>query len=151
MPGGPASDGSQTRREVVAGVVILGQALILGVVALVVVATPHSVCHTAASGARTCGGASDAGQAASIAGVGLLALAVAVALLAHARWASRAGFALSTLLTATGVAIVGFTYANASASDRSTYAALWILGMVGVAIMAIPIPLLWGAAMEEGA
>jgi hypothetical protein len=151
MPAGPASEGGLTRRESVAGVVILGQALILGVAALVIVATPHSVCHTAASGARTCGGASDAGQAAGVAAVALLACAVAIALLAHARWAPRAGFGLSTLLTAAGLAILGFTYANASASDRSTYGWLWIAGMIGVAILAIPIALLWGAIPGDGA
>src|SRR5207237_5848790 len=57
---------------------------------------------------------------------------------AHAQWALRAGLGISALLTMAGLAVLAATYATASAGDRSTYGALWIVGLVLVAIFAAP-------------
>jgi hypothetical protein len=140
---------SRLRRQTLAGVIMLLQALIFLVGALVIVATPHSVCHVAASGIRRCGQRGET-NVAWVAGGAIVLLVVSSALLADARWAPRAGLALSALLATAGVAVVAVTFASASHSDRSTYGALWIVGLVVVAVFAAPVPLLWpGAAGSQ--
>jgi hypothetical protein len=138
------------RRETLAGVIMLLQAFIFLVGALVIVATPHSVCHVAASGVRRCGQSGDTGVLWALAGA-LVVLVVALALLARWRWAPRAGLALSGLLATAGVVVLAVTFASASHADRSTYGALWVIGLVLVGVFAAPVPLLWPRAVEDGA
>lgn len=129
---------------------MLLQGLILLVGALAIVAIPHSVCHVAASGVRRCGQSGETDVLAVVGGA-LVVLVVAVALLARWRWASPAGLALSVLLATAGVAVVAVTFANASPADRSTYGALWIIGLALVGVFAAPVPLLWPRAFGDRA
>jgi uncharacterized membrane protein len=138
------------RRQTLAGGIMLLQGLVLLVGALVIVATPHSVCHVAASGVRRCGQSGET-DLLGVVGGALVVLVVAVALLAHWRWAPRAGLVLSVLLATAGVAVVVVTFASASHSDRSTYGALWIIGLALVGFFAAPVSLLWPQAFDNRA
>jgi hypothetical protein len=129
-------------REALAGTVMVLQALALLVGALAVVAIPHSVCHTTSAGIRRCGGTSGSGAAAALAGAAVIVLVVAVALIAQAHWARGIGLVVSAVLAGGGLVALGVSFLNASADDRSTYGALWIIGLVVVAIFAAPVPLL---------
>lgn len=139
----PAAPSSGAGRERLAGAIMLVQSLMLLLGALLVVAVPHSVCHVGAGGVRRCGQSGEGGDAAAFAGGAAVVLAVAVALLVRARWAPRVGLGLSGLLTAAGLGVLVATFAGASADDRSTYGALWVLGLIAVALLAAPLPLLW--------
>jgi hypothetical protein len=108
------------------------------------------VCHVAAGGIRRCGQSGE-GNVAWVAAGAIVLLVVGVALLAHSRWAPRAGLAVSALLATAGVAVLAVTFASASHSDRSTYGALWILGLLVVAVLAAPVPLLWPGALADPA
>src|SRR5436305_10236425 len=134
-------------REALAGTVMVLQALALFVGALAVVATPHSVCHTTATGIRRCGESGGTGSAAALAASAVRVLVVAVALIVQARWARRIGLVVSALLAGGGLVALGVSFLSASADDCSTYGALWIIGLVLVAIFAAPVPLLGRGAV----
>ena len=140
-----ARDQRRGRRQTLAGAIMLLQCLVLLVGALVLLATPHSVCHAGAGAVRTCGQSGGTDVLWVLAGA-LVVLVAAVALFADWRWASRAGLALSVLLATAGLAALAVTFADASHADRSTYGALWIIGLVLVGVFAAPVALLWTRA-----
>lgn len=122
---------------------MLGQAGILFVLAAVLLITPHSVCHRTSAGLQHCGGGSDAGAVLAL-GVGaVVVIVIAVALLAQAAWARPPALVSSALLALSALTAIAVTYVRASAADRSTYAVLWVIGLIIALLLSAPVGLLW--------
>lgn len=120
------------------------QGLILLVVALVLVATPHStVCRAADGRLERCAHSGDGAVIGAVVLGGLLLLAVAAALLAQARWARPVGLVLDGLLAVGALAALALSFVQATPADHSTYAALWVVGAVFVVVLFAPCALLW--------
>jgi hypothetical protein len=137
--------GRQPLRDTLAGMFMIVQGLILLVVGFIFYATPGSVCHGAGR-LRSCGRSEEGALVALIGAItlgGLLLIAVAGALLAQARWARPVGLVLDGLLTVGALVALALSFLQATPADRSTYAALWVMGAVFVVVLFAPFALLW--------
>jgi hypothetical protein len=139
--------GRQPLREILAGVLLIVQGLVLLVVALIMAVTPHSaVCHAANGRVETCADSEVVPLGVLIGAAtlgGLVLLAVAGALLAQSRWARPVGLMLDGVLAAGALAALLLSFVQATPADRTTYAALWVMGAVFVVVLFTPCALLW--------
>lgn len=134
----------QPLRETLAGVFMIVQGLILLVVALILVATPHSTrCRASDGRLERCTQSGDGAVIGAVVLGGLLLLVVAGALLAQARWARPVGRVLDGLLAVGALAALVLSFVQATPADQSTYAALWVMGAVFVVWLFAPCALLW--------
>jgi hypothetical protein len=128
-------------------VFLIVQGLVLLIAALILAVTPHSmVCHAANGRVETCADSEVVSRGVLIGGAtlgGLVLIGVAGALLADSRWARPVGLVLDGVLAGGALAAITLSFLQATPADRTTYAALWVMGAVFVIVLFVPCALLW--------